>query len=134
MITDIQKQSIHTMRQNGLSYSAIANATNLSPNTIKSFCRRQNIDMGDADDEDYNVCNYCGKALLYYPGKKKKRFCNNKCRSGWWNHNRSWACRKKEHLLLCHFCGAEFNSYGNKKRKYCGRECYFRSRYGEGLP
>jgi hypothetical protein len=28
----------------------------------------------------------------------------------------------------------EFDSYGNRNRKYCGRDCYIQSRYGEGLP
>jgi hypothetical protein len=126
------------MRRAGLSYSTIADAIDLSANTVKSLCRRENMDV--ANDEKHDVCNYCGIPLTHHPGKKKKRFCNDKCRSDWWNHNRKWAGRKKLYCLLCHCCGAEFNSYGNKKRKYCGRECYIRGRYDqspagrEGVP
>ena len=30
---------------------------------------------------------------------------------------------------VCEQCGKSFISYGNKNRKYCGRECYFRHRF-----
>ena len=30
--------------------------------------------------------------------------------------------------LTCEYCGKEFESYGNKNRKYCSRACYVASR------
>jgi len=134
-MTDMQKQSIRDMRQHGLSYSAIGETTDFSPNTIKSFCRRENIIVLKPSGTDgYIACKHCSKTLNHHPGKKKKRFCNDKCRTDWWNKNRHWANRKKAYQLICLSCGAVFESYGNKGRKYCGRDCYIRSRYGEGLP
>lgn len=131
MITNSQKQIVRDMRQSGLSYTAIADALGLSANTIKSFCRRGNITTKKHIQDD---CKNCGKPLLHQLGKKKKQFCSDKCRSDWWNNNRHWARYEKRHILICHHCGAEFNSFGDKKRKYCSRDCYVSSRYGEGLP
>jgi protein-arginine kinase activator protein McsA len=37
-------------------------------------------------------------------------------------------------LLTCQHCGTEFKSSKNKQQKFCGRDCYSRSRYGGGLP
>ena len=133
-MTDQQKQAIRALRQKGLSYHKIAELTGLSPNTIKSFCRRNNTRvLVPNDGEQPDVCKNCGLPLEQNPSTKRKSYCNNQCRSDWWNQNRWWA-RPKSYRLICHHCGVEFNSYGNNKRKFCGRDCYLRSRYGEGLP
>lgn len=42
MIPKPQKQMILTMRQQGSSYAEIADILSLSPNTVKSICRRSN--------------------------------------------------------------------------------------------
>ena len=133
-MTNTQKQAIRNMRRRGLSCSAIAAAHRLSANTIKSFCRRENIDVqSDLDDDNRNLCKNCGTPLKHHPGSKKKTFCSDKCRYGWWNKNRVWIRVKGTYKLTCFHCGNEFDS-NNKKRKFCGRECYIRSRYGEELP
>lgn len=64
------------------------------------------------------------------PGAKKKSFCSDRCRYIWWNHSRN----KRPYRLVCQHCGRDFISFGNQNRKFCGRECYLLSRYGEGLP
>ena len=123
------------MRRQGMSYSSIAAATKLSANTVKSFCRREDIGLGDdTAANEYATCKNCGQSLLQTEGVKKKTFCSDKCRSDWWNRNRFWANHKQVHRQTCYYCGAEFERYGNKERKYCGRDCYIRSRYGEGVP
>jgi hypothetical protein len=133
-MTNTQKQTIMDMRRRGMSYSAIAAAHRLSTNTIKSFCRRENIDVqSNLDDKKRKLCKNCGATLMHHPGSKKKTFCCDKCRYAWWNKNRGWTGVKSAYHLTCFYCGTEFDS-NNKKRKYCGRECYIRSRYGEGLP
>jgi hypothetical protein len=135
MMTDKQKRSVRDMRRAGLTYSEIAGFTGLPANTVKSFCFREGICAADAPGNgSRDVCKYCGKPLEHHPGRKKKLFCDDKCRSDWWNGNRNWAGRKKARRLICLCCGAEFYSDGNKQRKYCGRDCYIRSRHGEGLP
>ena len=134
-MTDRQKQSIRYMRRMGLTFSAISCSTGLSPNTIKSFCYRENIDpITNPGNEGQDVCKECGKPLDHNPGKKKKSYCSDKCRSDWWNRNREWINHKQAYHLVCLNCGTVFKSYGNKGRKFCGRECYILSRYGDGLP
>lgn len=133
-ITERQKQRIRDMRMAGFSYGEIAEMTDLSANTVKSLCYRENIECLNGEAGTYDCCKACGKPLRHNPGRKRKLFCDDKCRSDWWNRNRGWARRKDAYRLICHYCGAEFDSYGNRNRKYCGRDCYTASRYGEGLP
>ena len=133
-MTNTQKQTIMDMRRRGMSFNAIAAVHRLSANTIKSFCRRENIDIqSNLDDDERKLCKNCGAPLMHHPGSKKKTFCRDKCRYAWWNKNRGWTGVKSAYRLTCFHCGTEFDSK-NKKRKYCGRECYIRSRNGEGLP
>lgn len=133
-MTNTQKQMVRNMRRRGKSYSAIAASFGFSENTIKSFCRRESINViNDPDNENLNLCKNCGAQLTHHPGSKKKIFCSDKCRYGWWNKNRVWTGAQSVCRLTCYYCGAEFEST-NKKRKYCGRECYIQSRYGEELP
>ncbi len=67
MLTNIQKQTIANLRLQGLTYAEIAIVTELSPNTIKSFCRRRH---------PYRlVCYCCGKEFISF-GNKKKKFCS----------------------------------------------------------
>lgn len=136
-----KKQLARDMRQEGLTYKEIAGILKLSLSAVKAFFQQEKLNTaGVSDKEDDSFCKYCSRPLKHSPGKKKKRFCNNRCRTNWWNHNRDWANRKKAYHLICQCCGVEFYSYGNKNRKYCGRDCYHRSRHdrspagGEGLP
>ena len=77
-MTDKQKQMIRTMRQQGIAYSTIAAAFGLSLNTVKSFCRRENIDIKSShNDEEQNLCKNCGIPLTNHPGSKSKTFCSN---------------------------------------------------------
>jgi len=133
-MTDKQKQSIRDMRQQGMSYRTIAAALGFSANTVKSFCRRTNIDiLSYPNDEKQNLCKNCGAILKHHPKAKKKTFCGDRCRYAWWNKNRVRTAGKGAYRLTCFHCGAEFYSQ-NKKRKYCGRDCYINCRFGEGLP
>lgn len=89
-MTQRKKQIIKDMRAEGLSYAAIADMLGFSQNTVKSFCHRENL--SDRKDESVQ-CKNCGRALTHQYGKKKKSFCSDKCRSDWWNRNRTWARR-----------------------------------------
>lgn len=130
MIEAKTKQTILMLRQQGESFTEIAKLLSLSPNTVKSICHRSNIHTLPAEETDSHVCKNCGGPLLQIPGKKQKTFCSTECRTAWWNKTRS----RKPYRLTCYCCGKEFISFGNRRKKYCGRECYRLSRYGEGLP
>lgn len=125
-----QKQTILDLRVQGLTYAEIAQAMELSPNTVKSVCRRSGIKLQQPEQISSELCKNCGKALHKQPGRKPRTFCSNRCRYEWWNKHR----KKRVYHLICHQCGRQFISFGNKKRKFCGKDCYLASRYGEGLP
>lgn len=130
MIPDIQKAAILSMRQQRASYSEIAEQLLLSPNTVKSICRRSGVKVEQSAERLADVCKTCGKPLQQIPGSRKKTFCSDKCRYLWWNCKR----RRRPYRLTCSRCGKQFISYGNRKRKYCGQDCYILNRYGEGVP
>lgn len=128
MIAPKEKEAILAMRQQGLSCPEIAAVMALSPNTVKSLCHRNKVQA--QKEPTANTCKNCGMPLKQTPGAKKKVFCSDKCRYAWWNQRRS----RQPYRLICYQCGREFISYGNRKRKFCSRECYSRNRYGEGPP
>ena len=130
MITNYQKQSILQLRGKGLTFAEIGEALSLSSNTVKSICRRHQLKAAQEKQATEGICKNCGEPLKQTPGARRKVFCSSHCRYEWWNRTRA----KKPYLLTCYHCGKQFTSYGNRKRKFCGRECYLLSRYGEGLP
>lgn len=131
---DTQKEKIHKMREAGMSYSKIASALTISENTIKSYCRRNNLgDKKDIkpknDEERYTSCKYCRKALTQGIKGQPKKFCCDECRRLWWKANDSEYNRKAFYTLRCVGCGKEFQSYGNKNRKFCSHACYINYRF-----
>ncbi len=125
------KYEIIQMRKEGFSYSKISAALGISENTVKSFCRRNNLGGIAAVDPDKlgsRFCRQCGKILTNSPQAKTKHFCSDKCRMSWWNAHPEAVSRKAIYKLTCNYCGSDFESYGNKKRKYCSRACYGKSK------
>jgi endogenous inhibitor of DNA gyrase (YacG/DUF329 family) len=130
-MTGLQKNRIGYLRGKGESYSTIAAALNISENTVKSYCRRNNLGAGFISDEIQPVgdaCEHCGKPLTFTAGTKKKRFCSDKCRMAWWSAHPEAVNRKAVYRFVCPTCGSEFTAYGNAHRKYCSRFCYGQSR------
>jgi transposase-like protein len=129
-MTGKQKQSVRNMRRAGFSCGAIADRLGLPVNTVKSYCFRKNIrapeDTGDKNDD---ACEHCGKPLEHRSGKKKKRFCCDKCRWNWWNRNRGRAGGKKTHRPT-----SEITGFGGEKRKHRERDRRMRIRREEESP
>ena len=122
----LQKQRVVELRSQGESYLKIANALGISVNTIKSYCRRNNLGADYIAEQaviDGN-CGNCGVPLEHKQGSKRKRFCSDKCRLEWWKIHPEAVSRKAIYRFACVTCGLEFESYGNTKRKYCSRACY----------
>lgn len=71
MLTNTQKQMVTNLRLQGLTYAEIAAATELSPNTVKSFCRRSHIKLSETEPADSNICKNCGRPLTQQIGTKK---------------------------------------------------------------
>ena len=112
------KIAINNMRLEGHSPSVIAAKLGLSAGTVRSHIHRHpNIPGAKA-------CKNCGRPLMQPKGRREKKFCSDSCRMAWWNSHQDQVERKAYYRLECQFCGKEFESYGNKNRKYCCRACY----------
>ena len=78
-MTDAQKEQVRYLRCEGLGYGAIATRLGISENTVKSFCRRNNL-TGVASKEPVVVCRNCGRPLPQYSKRKQRKFCSEACR------------------------------------------------------
>lgn len=127
-MTAIQQEQLTLLRKQRKSYTEIAQITNMTVNTIRVYCHRHGLT--DEDLKGLRFCEQCGTPIQY-SGGKRKRFCSNFCRMRWWNSHPEKIHRKAFYTLTCQYCGKSFISYGNRKRKYCCRSCYFAGRYGK---
>ena len=125
-MTTAQKQRIEFLRGKGESYAAIADDLGISENTVKSYCRRNNIRIAISKEqlETTNTCAKCGCPLAHTPGAKRKRFCSDQCRMAWWKAHPEAVDRKAVYRFLCPTCAELFEAYGNANRKYCSRACF----------
>lgn len=128
-MTTAQKQRINHMRSAGESYAVIANAIGIPENTVKSYCRRNNISATIPDGKAAaGICKNCDALLRHTPGKKTKLFCSDQCRMEWWNQHPESVNRKAVYSFVCPVCSTAFKSYGNAHRVYCSRACFAASR------
>ena len=130
-MTDEQKELIEAYRRKGVGYKQIAKELELSPNSVKSYCRRNKLsteDLKRTDEE--SSCEQCGTIIHQVKGRKRKRFCSDKCRNLWWNSHLDQVKRKTVYEYVCPVCGNPFSVYGNSKRKYCSHDCYVIGRFG----
>ncbi len=125
-MTAAQKQRITYLRGRGDSYATIAADLGISANTVKSYCRRNNIGVAIKREQPVaaNTCSNCGRPLRHTPGAKRKRFCSDECRMAWWKAHPEAMNRKAFYCFVCLSCGKEFEAYGNRHRKYCSRSCF----------
>lgn len=133
-MTDIQKEKIREMRKEGQSYSKIALVLEINENTIKAFCRRNNLGTikntkPKEEKEICTACKHCNKALTHGAKGQPKKFCSEECRRAWWKVNEVQLNKKAYYTLICVECGTKFESYGNKNRKFCGHACYINNRF-----
>lgn len=138
-MTDDEKRMIYRLRNEGMSYAKISVQLGISENTVKSYCRRNDLGNAGQDGSDSampveeTVCMQCGKKLCRIPKQKPRKFCSEDCRRAWWKANNiDTPNRRAYYRLTCVCCGREFESYGNKDRKYCSHACYIKDRFKGG--
>lgn len=130
-MTDEQKLMIEEYRRKGVGYKQIAKELEMSPNSVKSYCRRNKLSNEDLKKDDGEFfCEQCGTIIPQVKGRKRKRFCSDKCRNQWWNSHLDQVKRKAVYEYVCPVCGKAFSVYGNAKRKYCSHACYVIGRFG----
>ena len=124
-MTTAQKEQIIYLRSKGESYTTIADTLHLPKSTVKSYCRRYDINpIAKHENEPSSVCDHCGLPLVQTPGTRNKRFCSDRCRMQWWYKHPEKMQWKTVYHFTCPVCGKEFVSYGNPKRIYCSRACF----------
>ena len=122
-----EKRKVDKLRLQGYGCTAISNTLGISLNSVKSYCRRSKPKEIPIDVINEGGCEFCGKSLVHIEGKKKKKFCCDKCRISWWNHNRDKIHHRVSYEIVCLYCGETFVSTDNS-RKYCSQNCYRKSR------
>ena len=84
-MTASQGESIAAMRLQNYSYSFIGRALDLSPNTVKSYCRRRGFEAigprkTKAEKLNAILCKNCHKPLPE-TARKDATFCSDNCRA-----------------------------------------------------
>lgn len=87
-----RNQRIAELRQQNYSYSFIGKVLSLSPNTVKSICRRCGFEAfgskkTKAEKLSARFCQNCG-AVLSTSCAQEQKFCSDRCRRKWWKANR----------------------------------------------
>lgn len=125
-MTNIQKEQIIHLRNDGNSYLKIALKLGLSENTVKSYCQRQNSVV---TKEETVRCAECGK-LIDISMRSGRRFCSDTCRMKWWNKNPK---SDMPYTANCACCGKEIQMRRKSERKYCSHHCYIAARYRDSV-
>ena len=124
-MTQEQKTWILHYRERQMTYREIGEKLGLSPDTVKTFCRRNGAQAGKTAQSAECRCRNCGAPVHPLPGRRERLFCSPACRTAYW---------RKHNLLgkdprYCAGCGALLTG-GSVSRKYCSHACYIRHRFG----
>ena len=79
-----QREAIHQLREGGQSYASIAEFLGISVNTIKSYCRRNDlggIALSTAESMNETFCGNAVHRLSKYPEKSKSNIA--RIGAGW---------------------------------------------------
>lgn len=133
-MTDMDKARLVEYRQEGKGCAEIARLLHVSVNTVKSYCRRNDIRAAEEQVPaamkqsagGKTRCKQCGTALQQTEHTREKMFCSDKCRMQWWHAHRSASINAEEHI--CPTCQRVFTT--DRMQKYCCHECYILSRFG----
>ena len=124
-MTQEQKTLILYYREQHMTYREIGEKLGLSPDTVKTFCRRNTPQEDRTEASASSQCRNCGAPVHPLPGRRERLFCSPACRTAYW---------RKHNLLgkdprYCAGCGALLTG-GSASRKYCSHACYIRHRFG----
>ena len=126
-MTEIQKQRITALRRSGLGYKKIAAEVGVSRDTVRYFCKNIAVDSAPSNEG----CRMCGSEIKRSSRGRKRLFCSEQCRRAWWNKHPEMRNPNPDavYTIVCAGCNTEFESYGNRGRKYCSHGCFVESRW-----
>lgn len=138
-MTNEQALHIRKLREQGVGYQTIGKIVNLSRDSVRSYCKNHGLN-GYPCEMQYNVmdrmeageaCAYCGANLKNPKTGRPRRFCTDECRREYWKTHRDKINKgpASVYTMVCAYCGEIFESYGNKKRKYCCHDHYIKDRF-----
>ena len=132
-MTEDQKRLANKLRQQGQSYAQIATVLGVPKNTVKTHCWRNNIaaPVGSKPVKS-SFCQNCGKPIKQPEHIKTKKYCNDKCRITWWNHNRNLLNSGATRQVSCAYCGSKFEKYEKSGQRFCSHACYTNLRFKKG--
>ena len=122
MMSEKQKKRITAMRLKGYSYNKIADELSICSSTVRMFCYRNGL--RDCDDRSH--CIICGTSIIQPRRGGRKIYCSERCRSAY--RRLIGSIDQIIYSHVCEECGRPFETRGNRKQKYCSRECYHESR------
>lgn len=137
-MTEEQRLLITKLRYEGIGYKAIGVRIGLSRDIVRNFCKRNGMEgygkrlkLAKENEIKSDECRLCGKPISQKATGRTRRYCCEEHRREWWKLNQDLIDRKPTayYELICKECGKTFISYGNKNRKFCGRECYVAYRF-----
>ena len=133
-MTRDQIEKITHLRRTGQGYTAIAKAVGVPKETVKSFCKRNDLGgqlVCQSKEKSKMTCPQCGGKIEQNLSAKPKRFCCAACRQAWWNSHPDRVGKKAIYNFVCSGCGKAFTAYGNDHRRYCCHACYIAARFGK---
>ena len=122
-MTEKEKNHIIKLRESGMSYTKISNATGMTVGGVKAFFSRYNRSVRENLTE--LCCIYCGAKLPKKQRTKPFKFYSPACRHKWWVKN-------NEYQQTCAVCGRQFQTK-HKNQEYCSHSCYISDRYGKAV-
>lgn len=73
-------QQINELRLQGRGATEISRLLDVNVHTVRSYIQRTPV------IPNTYPCRACGKEVPQNPGRKAKYYCDNKCKSKYWNH------------------------------------------------
>ena len=131
---EIQRHKIRKLREQGYGYLRISTLLNVSPSTIRSFCKKEKIagyiNSGEQlkGKDNLVMCKQCNKKFYQIAGRKNKTFCSDSCCKVYWMLHKDKQRRLVPQKYNCLICDKEYYEYPARNRKYCSRECYYQSK------
>lgn len=134
-MTTQEKTLLVSYRKNGYGYKKIADLMGLSENTVKTYCKRNNLAgtlAGSGPRRKVTRCKQCGAPLVQTVGRKPKVFCSSLCRNKWWNNHPNMIQHRDGQNITCKNCGIELRISKNSTQRYCSHACYISDRFHGG--
>ena len=78
-----KKEKVIALKEKRYSYRTISEMLDMPIGTVKSIWSRKL-----ADENLTSACKNCRRPVTSTKGRKRKQFCDDKCRMEWWNSHR----------------------------------------------